>query len=167
MLPKPPNRSSRDPESSDSTNPTLTRKVRTHYESRGFSRVAIDMLCDEIESRCSDAGLQIATGPPPAPSLQRQPKHRRRQPSPPFRPMCLFAGGSRFRADDRAEGSRRLFGIRRTRSPAAIPIGLGIPAQRFPRSVQGLPYGPRVPRLPLDSRLVRSWAATVFGRALE
>jgi hypothetical protein len=33
--------------------------------------------------------------------------------------------------------------------------------------VQGLPYGPRVPRLPLDSRLVRSWAATVFGRALE
>jgi len=42
--------------------PTLARKVRTHYESRGFSRVAIDMLCDEIESRCSDAGLQIATG---------------------------------------------------------------------------------------------------------
>jgi hypothetical protein len=40
--------------------PALTRKVRTHYEIRGFSPIVIDMLCVEIDARSSDAGLRIA-----------------------------------------------------------------------------------------------------------
>jgi hypothetical protein len=45
---------------SDAASPELIRKVKTHYAMRGFSSVAIDMLCAEIEARSSDAGLRIA-----------------------------------------------------------------------------------------------------------
>jgi len=40
----------------------LIPRVRTHYELRGFSPVAIDMLCDEIHERSSDAGMRTASG---------------------------------------------------------------------------------------------------------
>lgn len=40
----------------------LTRRIRSHYESRHFSAALIDMLCDEAERRMSNEGLRIAAG---------------------------------------------------------------------------------------------------------
>ncbi len=40
--------------------PELARRVRAHYAERGFSPVAINMLCAEIDARSSDDGLRIA-----------------------------------------------------------------------------------------------------------
>jgi hypothetical protein len=40
----------------------LIRRVRTHYERRGFGAILIKMLCEEIDHRCSQAGIRVANG---------------------------------------------------------------------------------------------------------
>lgn len=44
------------------TNPDLKKRVRLHYEARSFSPALVHRLCDEIDRRSGDAGVEIATG---------------------------------------------------------------------------------------------------------
>jgi hypothetical protein len=42
--------------------PSLTKRVRTHYEARAFSPALIERLCAEIDRRTGDSGVEIASG---------------------------------------------------------------------------------------------------------
>ncbi len=42
--------------------PALIKRVRCHYEGRAFSPRLVGALCEEIERRTSDAGIEIAKG---------------------------------------------------------------------------------------------------------
>lgn len=42
--------------------PALTKRIRSHYEGRAFSPRLVDALCDEIERRTSEDGIEIAKG---------------------------------------------------------------------------------------------------------
>lgn len=40
----------------------LVHRVRAHYESRGFDTLLVTLLCEEIDRRCSVAGICVAKG---------------------------------------------------------------------------------------------------------